>query len=158
MPRHPGHEHEQSKDDHLVKGVVIGTVIGAGLLYLLGSETGKKLRQQLLDEGEKLVGKIKPPANEMTDEDDYGVGEAEELMAMEPEYEEDIEDTPPAPSTTVVATPVVSSRLKKTIRRKVAAKTTKTSTRKTASIKASPTLTTKAPSTPTTKRFFKKKK
>jgi hypothetical protein len=66
-----GHHHESGDHDHFFKGLVMGAVVGAGLLYFLGTEEGQKMKKKLVVEGEDLVKKAKGGAGELLqDEDD----------------------------------------------------------------------------------------
>ena len=70
MPHsHPEHKNGHS-DDSLFKGLVMGVVIGAGILWLLGTEEGKKIKKQVLDSGEDLLNAAKGKVGDLVDEDD----------------------------------------------------------------------------------------
>ncbi len=70
MPHsHPEHKNGHP-DDSLFKGLVMGAVIGAGVLWLLGTEEGKKIKKQVLGSGEDLLTKAKDKVEDLVDEDD----------------------------------------------------------------------------------------
>ena len=77
MPHtHP--EKEKNREaDALLKGIITGAIIGAGILWFIGTDTGKKLKQEIEDEGEDLIKRAKSKFDEATgtqsdlDEDDF---------------------------------------------------------------------------------------
>lgn len=84
MPHsHPDHKDKHS-DDSLFKGLVMGAVIGAGILWLLGTEEGKRIKKQLLKEGEDLLNRGK------NSEDLSSVALSEVEGAEEDEVEEEL--------------------------------------------------------------------
>jgi hypothetical protein len=88
---HP--EKEKNREaDSLLKGIITGAILGAGILWLLGSDNGKKLKKDLEEEAKDLLDKF---------------SEKEELD--EEVAEEDLEPVIPvvplSPSTSVAKTP-----------------------------------------------------
>lgn len=55
------HSHPDRKDSHedsLFKGIIVGAVVGAGILWLFGTESGKKVKKQIENEGEDILKKV----------------------------------------------------------------------------------------------------
>lgn len=68
MPHsHP--ERGENHEDSLFKGMVVGAVIGAGILWLFGTDQGKKVKKQIENEGEDLLKKVTGNEIEEPDED-----------------------------------------------------------------------------------------
>lgn len=65
---HKEHHHSGDTGDELLKGIVMGAVLGAGILWLMGTESGKKVKKQLEDTGGEMLAKVKHDVPEDPDE------------------------------------------------------------------------------------------
>ena len=70
MPHsHPERE-EKREADTLLKGLITGAILGAGILWLMGTDTGKKLKKEIEKEGKDLLDFGKDKLDETFDDDE----------------------------------------------------------------------------------------
>lgn len=80
---------ERNNNTKFIIGVVLGGIIGAIILFLMGTKEGKKTRKELEDKGRELLGDLHEKLEEI---ESQGKELAERGEKLKKHIEEEIED------------------------------------------------------------------
>lgn len=67
------HDHHQNPSSNNYSALVTGALLGAALTYLFGTKSGRKLKDELVKEGQKLIGEMGAQLEEVSNK----IGEGE---------------------------------------------------------------------------------
>ncbi len=86
------HDHTHQTGANNISSFISGAVLGAALLYLLGTKDGKKLKDQLIKEGQKVLEEMGQELKEASEKIEGNA--AKKLEAVKEEVEDAIGEVP----------------------------------------------------------------
>jgi gas vesicle protein len=75
---------KNSKQSPFLNGVFLGALIGAGALYLMGTEEGKKSKQNILNKSKKFLKTLEKIVDEIEEKKDNLVQKIERIEKESP--------------------------------------------------------------------------